>query len=264
VREQDPKGAVESSKDSPETELKAGAKESRKAQQQDEQKLADATAAEQGGKAAKQPEKPKVPVTNAQAEPDSAEAAVAKESEKGYDLLILGVADTLGPDGALHQDLAKIAAGFAGPLGVVIGRGPHLEDPTVSRFKILVPVSGNNVSRRAAEVAVALARANDIPITFLYVAGGDRKKRGAAALHRHELAVLKELVAWAERYDTEARTAIHTNVAPQEAILGELKRGKFDLVVMGVNRRPGDSLFFGNVAGAVIEDTKASVLLLSS
>jgi nucleotide-binding universal stress UspA family protein len=33
---------------------------------------------------------------------------------------------------------------------------------------------------------------------------------------------------------------------------------------MGVNRRPGEALFFGNVAGAVIEDAEASVLLLSS
>jgi nucleotide-binding universal stress UspA family protein len=131
---------------------------------------------------------------------------------------------------------------------------------------MLVPVSGNNVSRRAAEVAVALARAQGVSITFLYVASGDRKRRrgGMAVLHQHEQAVLKELVTWAERYDTPAHTAIRTDMTPQGAILREQKRGKFDLIVMGVNRRPGEALFFGNVAGDVIEQSRASILLLSS
>jgi nucleotide-binding universal stress UspA family protein len=83
-------------------------------------------------------------------------------------------------------------------------------------------------------------------------------------LHPHEQAALKELVTWAERYDTEARTAIRMDMSPQDAILRELKSGRYDLVVMGVNRRPGEALFFGNVAGAVIEGADTSLLLLSS
>lgn len=71
-------------------------------------------------------------------------------------------------------------------------------------------------------------------------------------------------MSWAERYDTEARIDVHTDLAPQDAILRSVKRGRFDLVVMGVNRRPGEALFFGNVAGAVIEAAESSVLLLSS
>jgi nucleotide-binding universal stress UspA family protein len=102
-----------------------------------------------------------------------------------------------------------------------------------------------------------------VPITFLYVASGKRNRR-RRTLHQHEQAALKALVTWAERYDTEARVAVHTDMAPQDAILREIKQHHFDLVVMGVNRRPGEALFFGNVAGAVIEDAEASVLLLSS
>ena len=71
-------------------------------------------------------------------------------------------------------------------------------------------------------------------------------------------------MTWAERYDTEARTAIRMDMSPQDAILRELKSGRYDLVVMGVNRRPGEALFFGNVAGAVIEGADTSLLLLSS
>ena len=75
---------------------------------------------------------------------------------------------------------------------------------------------------------------------------------------------MKELVTWAERYDTRASIDVHTDVAPHDAILRAIKQRHFDLVVMGVNRRPGEALFFGNVAGAVIADAEASVLLLSS
>jgi len=206
---------------------------------------------------------PVVSVIRAEASAEQAEAIVARESRKGYDLLMVGVDETLGPDGALHANLARIVAGFEGPLGVTIARGEHRNDPT-RRLKILVPVSGNNVSRRAAEVAVMLARAQGVPITFLYVAGGKRKSGRGSRLHQHEQAALKELVTWAERYDTEANVSVHTELPPHEAILREIKRHHFDLVVMGVNRRPGEALFFGNVAGAVIEDAEASVLLLSS
>jgi nucleotide-binding universal stress UspA family protein len=269
----------------PESDLKAAAEIAREVEAEDEKKKAEQAKAEkqaekngtseaaekkaierkaaQDEKPAK-PSKPPVPVVKAEAKHASADDAIKKEARKGYDLLMLGIKDTLGPDGALHQDLARIAAGFDGPLGVVLGRGAHVEDPS-SGFRLLVPVSGNNVSRRAAEVAVALARAQDVPITFLYVASGDRKgRRGMRVLHQHEQAVLKELVTWAERYDTKARTAIRTDMTPQEAILRELRSGRFDLVVMGVNRRPGDALFFGNVAGDVIEQSKVSILLLSS
>jgi Kef-type K+ transport system membrane component KefB/nucleotide-binding universal stress UspA family protein len=206
---------------------------------------------------------PPVPLILTEATAANAEEILSRESRKGYDLLMVGVEETLGPDGALHGDLARIVAGFEGPLGVAIARGAHREDP-MRRLKILVPVSGNNVSRRAAEVAVMLARAQDVPITFLYVSAGRRDGRRPLSLHQHEQAALKELVNWAERYDTDARVAVHTGMAPHEAILREVKRHRYDLVVMGVNRRPGEALFFGNVAGAVIEDAEASVLLLSS
>ncbi len=195
--------------------------------------------------------------------PISVEGAIAREATKGYDLLILGVEDAVGADGALHEDMGRITTAFDGPLGVVLGRGALLESPT-TRLRILVPVSGNNVSRRAAEVAVMLARAQDMPITFLYVTGGKNKRHGRTVLHRHEQEALKELVTWAERYDTEARTAIRMDMSPQDAILRELKKGRYDLVVMSVNRRPGEALFFGNVVGAVIEGADTSLFLLSS
>jgi nucleotide-binding universal stress UspA family protein len=286
LRMQGPEGETQTREEresGTEGDLKAGADTARDAHDV-EQAAAEAAALEEmTGKAteADVPSKPKKPaeptdleekpkaatpvisVIRAEASAEQAEEIVARESRKGYDLMMVGVDETLGPDGALHADLARMVAGFEGPLGVTIARGKHRKDPT-RRLKILVPVSGNNVSRRAAEVAVMLARAQGVPVTFLYVSSGKRTGRRSGALHQHEQAALKELVTWAERYDTEARISVHTDMSPEDAILGEVKRHRFDLVVMGVNRRPGEALFFGNVAGAVIADAEASVLLLSS
>jgi Kef-type K+ transport system membrane component KefB/nucleotide-binding universal stress UspA family protein len=195
--------------------------------------------------------------------------AVASEARKGYDLLLIGVEKTTAADGGFHREVARIASGFEGPLAVVVARGDHLVRPMEAGFKILVAATGTEMSRRAAEVAVALARSGDVPITALYVSdtarGGIRKGRGqaATATRRHEEAILKDVVALADRYDTGVRTTMRVDVAPEEAILSEAARGGCTLIVMGVNRRPGDALFFGNIAAAVLERAEASILFVS-
>src|SRR5262249_32313573 len=71
----------------------------------------------------------------------------------------------------------------------------------------------------------------------------------------------KEVVALAERYRTEVATVVRIESEPEQAILREARR--HNLIVMGVNRRPGEVLFFGDVAAAVLKATKASVLFVA-
>jgi K+:H+ antiporter len=61
----------------------------------------------------------------------------------------------------------------------------------------------------------------------------------------------------------QAATNIRIESPPEQAILREIQHGRHNLVVMGVNRRPGGVLFFGDVAAAVLKSTEASVLFLS-
>jgi Kef-type K+ transport system membrane component KefB/nucleotide-binding universal stress UspA family protein len=191
---------------------------------------------------------------------------ITSEAEKGYDLLFIGLASTKSRTGAFNQEIAGMALAFEGPLAIVMGQGDHLKGPDRSRFNILVPVAGTELSRRAAEVAVELARACDCPMTALYVAntGTAAKRRGRTRERRHERAILKEIVQMADRYDVRVRTAVHSDVAPDEAILAQAKKGGHDLIVMGVQRRPGDKLFFGDTAAAVLEKSPTSLLFLSS
>ena len=81
---------------------------------------------------------------------------------------------------------------------------------------------------------------------------------------RQEQAILKDIVQMADRYNVPIKTAVRSDVAPDKAILAEAKKGHHDLIVMGVNRRSGEALFFGDTAAAVFEKSSSSILLLSS
>ena len=195
--------------------------------------------------------------------------AIEKEAKKGYDLLIVGVRNTLTSDGAIRNEVNRVASGFDGPLGLVMARGPHEEKPLNSRLNILIAVAGTDISNRAAEVAIILARGSDARVTALYVAGvssgdGKRRVRRATASHRREETSLKEIVEIGERYRTNIRTAVRVDAMPDNAILQFAKNGRYDLIIMGVSRHTGEKLFFGNTAQAVLEKAPCSVFLLAA
>lgn len=226
---------------------------------------AEATATIEG-----EDKKPKTVDVITRAKTARTEEAIASEARRGYDLLVIGVEKVGAPEGGFHKEISRTAANFEGPVAVVAALGPHLERPAESSFRILVPVTGTDVSRRAAEVAVALARSSDAQIAALYVSSpggpgsGRALARGIAAMRRHEEAILKDVVALGERYDVDIRTAVRVNSSADNAILKAARDGRYNLIVMGVGRRPGDTLFFGNVAATVLQKTSCSVLFVAS
>jgi Kef-type K+ transport system membrane component KefB/nucleotide-binding universal stress UspA family protein len=192
--------------------------------------------------------------------------AIASEAEKGYDLLFVGMKTMRTKSGGFQKDIAPITTAFEGPTALVIGRDTHLDDPQQCPMNILVPFAGTDVSRRAAEVAIAIARACQCPITALYVANtpaGSKQRRGRAT-REQERAIIKEIVTMADHYDVEVKTATDFHSAPDKAIIAAAKKGKQDLIIMGVNRRPGDTLFFGDTAAAVLEHAPTSIVLVAT
>lgn len=195
--------------------------------------------------------------------------AIADEAQKGYDLLIVGIEKTRGPRGGFSPEITRIAEGFEGPLAVAIAGG-GLANGNEPIGRILIPVNGTDVSRRAAETGFALARSGGSRVSALYVASGrsDGERRGrirrGAAMRRNEEAVLKDIAELADRYDARLRTALRVDVAAEDAILKEVERGGYDLIVLGVTRRPGETLFFGNMAAAVLERCDTAILFVAS
>ena len=185
--------------------------------------------------------------------------AVAEEAEKGYSFMVIGLEKTVARRTEFHEDVTKLAAGFEGPLAVVDGRDKLLEHPLGAKLNILVPVNGTENSRRAAEVAIAIARASHAPLTALYVAPRGRKRS-----RRYEEAILKDISKLAETYDTDVTTAVRANLAAEDAILKEFSRKPYNLIVIGTGRRPGEKLFFGDTAAALLEKSEGSLLFVAS
>jgi nucleotide-binding universal stress UspA family protein len=203
-----------------------------------------------------------VDVVSIEAEALTGEAVVA-EARKGYDLLMVGVEPTAARGGGFAPQVGELVAGFSGWVAIAAARGVHQGDPMGGALDILVPVNGTAASRRAAEVAFALARAGNGSLRALYVAAesdtGPRRLFEPAP----EEAGLKELVPIAEHYGVEMKTSIRVDVAPADAILRQARLGRHTLIVMGVRRRAGETLSFGEVADFVLESADRSILFVS-
>jgi Kef-type K+ transport system membrane component KefB/nucleotide-binding universal stress UspA family protein len=187
---------------------------------------------------------------------------VAEEAEKGYDMMVIGLQNTTRGH-KFNTDVTQLAAGFEGPLTIVEARDGHIKNPAQAGLSILVPVNGTGPSRRAAEVAISMARATRAPVTALYVA--PPKQNGAKARTKQMGdAVLKDIVKLGETYDVEAAAALRAEKDAGDAILKEAAKRRHNLIVIGVERRPGKELFLGETATAVLEKSDRSIVFVVS
>ena len=222
-------------------EVKAGAKKSAAKMKADES----------------EPDPEKVHLT-ARVPMDAPAAVIRDEARKGYDLMFIGLDDSVEEDGSFAPRITQLTTGFEGPLMVLANSGedaPHL----TARSRILVPVNGSPQSRRAAEVAFALARSTGAKVHTLFVSQTDGRSRTRFREER----VLKDMAELGERYDVTVTSRISPRSAAAEAILKEGRRN-VAMIVMGVSARPGQELFFGNTATAVLKDWNAPILMLAS
>lgn len=199
-------------------------------------------------------------------ESEATAATIAEEARKGYGLLLLGLENAFTAKGSFTPALNDITEGFDGPLCLVLngarstGKMPVLRTGTT----ILVPVNGTEVSRRAADLALALARPHRARVKVLYVSQAARQGRKTTSVsHRREEAMLKDIADLAVRYGVQVDTAIRTRATPDLAIAREVAKGAA-MVVMGVTQRPGEELFFGDTATAVLAAVSCPVVLLAS
>jgi nucleotide-binding universal stress UspA family protein len=191
---------------------------------------------------------------------------IREEARKGYDMLLVGLNNSLTQKGDFTARMNDLASGFDGPLCIVVkgfgstGRMPALQ----AGETILVPVNGTDASRHAAELALAMARPNRARVKALYIAHEEKPtSRHASISHRREEAVLKDIVQLGERYGVAVLTAMRMQGAAGEAIRKEAARG-VALIVMGVTQRPGDELFFGDTAATVLRKCRGPIVLLTT
>jgi nucleotide-binding universal stress UspA family protein len=197
--------------------------------------------------------------------------AVLNEAQKGYDMLFLGVEhalkSTADQPGTLHRSLERIIRDFDGATAIVVAKGLQLVELPIRSVNILVPTSGTDYSRRAAELAMTIAKACQGRITALHVSPPPNE---TALSHRpHELlrtghALLRDIRALGERAGVHVTPVLKFRRAREAAILHQIKQGKHNLVVFGVKARPAEGVFFGHAMAVMLERTPCSLILVHS
>jgi len=187
---------------------------------------------------------------------------VKTEAKKGYDLLFVGMGQARTRTGAFHDQLADLVSDFDGAIAVTVDGNPLQQIAS-----ILVPVTGTDVSDRGAELAMALAQGCDASVTALYVSNktavSPRRARGSRP-NEQANAISDELEIMARHYGVRLKTEVRRDVLPNEAILAQVRRAKYDLLVMGVSRRPGQKLFLGETASAVLKHAPGALLFVAT
>ena len=180
-------------------------------------------------------------------------------------MLLVGLGRAVTSKGGFSHRLNEVAGAFDGPLCLVLKpatAGRHVPRLGPDSGKILVPVNGTAVARRGAELALAIAAVTGAPAKMLYVARAGRDEPRDTVSHRRREAVLKDIVALADRYGVEIETAIRSRAAAADAIARQAGRN-VSLIVMGVSRRQGEELIFGETTTAVLRRVPCPVVLIS-
>lgn len=201
---------------------------------------------------------------------------ISDEIGKGYGFVIAGFdapgeeSDSDVPPLPLPTGVLPLTKAFDGAIGIVLAHGEHVERPDAP-LNILVPVSGTDYSRHAAEFAITLARAADAPVTALHVSarvapGMIRREWRPRTLRPDaaEAAMLDNLRALAERNGVKLRTRLLAGGKVDEAVLHQIRHGKHTLLVLGVQPRFGDRLNFGAISHRLLEERHCSVIVLSA
>ncbi|PYP86033.1 MAG: hypothetical protein DMF61_14445 [Blastocatellia bacterium AA13] len=76
--------------------------------------------------------------------------------------------------------------------------------------------------------------------------------------------LLKDIRELGKREGLTVTTTIRVSRAAEHAILTQIRKGKHNLLVVGVNVRRGEELFFGHSLKSLLENAPCSMLIVSS
>jgi len=211
-------------------------------------------------------------VRTGQARPGGVADVILAEAGKGYDMVVLGIEQPLNPShpGTSSSEVEDIFQGFQNPIALTVSRSKNLSGPSESLKRILVPATGTDYSRLAAEIAIAVAKASKSAVTALSVSRSpasfdllrSRRERYLSTAR----AAVRDIQEIGNREGVRVQPLVVRGRDQDATILRQIKKGSYDLVVIGIKTRPleGEGLFFGESVAALLEGSPASLLIVRS
>jgi Kef-type K+ transport system membrane component KefB/nucleotide-binding universal stress UspA family protein len=197
------------------------------------------------------------------------EDAILDESEKFYDLVILGGTEKPAGPGALFHPMVDRLVRMA-PVPTLVVKGPRNGAAWPPR-RILVPTNGSLAARHAAEIAFVLAAGGDTEVVILNVIQGGDTPYDIPRLDRirreRETAeqIVEELRARGEGEGVLACGRVIGGGSAEAVILRFALDSDVDMVVLGTDVRPGsDRLFLGPRVERILEGVHCPALVVNA
>ncbi|EJB01858.1 universal stress protein UspA-like protein [Rhizobium leguminosarum bv. trifolii WSM597] len=119
---------------------------------------------------------------------------------------------------------------------------------------------------KAAEFALVVAKATGSTITAVYF----RETRQATPVSRvsdvtdTHRAAFRKLDQIAAFHGVDIDKVVSAGSSPELAILRHARRGRFNLIILGVSRRAGEDLSYGTVADTLLETADRSFVFVET
>lgn len=196
-------------------------------------------------------------------------AAILDEARRHYDLIVLGATEPRAGSRALFNPVVDAVVRHA-PCATMVVKGALLGEHWPPR-RILVPTNGSLASRRAAEVAFAIA-SGDKEVLFLNVVvrsgSSQRLDVSGRALERQMSAaesLIEQMIDLGRAQGKRSEGAVRMGPDPESVILHVASSGGIDLIVLGTDVRVGSThLFLGPRVERLIGNAPCSVIVFNA
>jgi Kef-type K+ transport system membrane component KefB/nucleotide-binding universal stress UspA family protein len=197
----------------------------------------------------------------ARGEAENGAEIVAAEAKKGFDLLMVGLAEMRDADGGFTDRVHRLAYGFDGPIALVMaGSDRHFDQSR--RGTILIPVNDTESSRRGAELAFGISPPTSTRCVVVQVIEHEAPRRWGLATTAE--AVRDTIAALAARHGFHVTILQRRDADPAPTILRTAAATRADLLVIGADRRVGEALALGKTVAAVTRGWRGDLVILAN
>ncbi|MGA1834339.1 cation:proton antiporter [Rhizobium wenxiniae] len=192
------------------------------------------------------------------------EDILSETAEKGHDMMFVGVEPTTAESGGYSESVSTMITAFEGTTAVVASRA-HVPGED-AQLRILVPVSGTERSMKAAEFAFVIAKASGAAISAVYFQepGQTTSLSRVSDTNNIHQSAFQRLDQIADFYGVAIEKVVSQGSSPELAILMHARRGRFNLIVLGVSRRAGSIVSYGTVADTLLETADRSFVFIET
>ena len=201
---------------------------------------------------------------------DNALAKILEESKKDYDLLVIGATEKQKNSDMVFNQFIDNLIRFS-PCPSIVVQGHKKFESNLGK-RILVPTDGSKSSKRAAEIAFALAVNENDEVHILRVIE-EKKTLDDFDMKNHLLErqinyareIVNEFRVIGESLSVKTFTRVELGINPETVIIEVAEKNNFDMVVLGSDVRPGsDKLFLGPRVEQVLDNCTCPVIVVNS